>query len=385
MGRMMEIAMKRCGGGQLRFLHLVGWVVVLLPLLGETTKGSVPTSRAGQGTVQSKAAPGPRGEEKQLTFPGHGVTLAGTLLIPPAPAGTPRGAKRPAVLLVGEEGTTNRDGVTVGKATHLIYREIAEGLAAEGIVSLRFDPRCQGASECRPPQSFDDLIDDTHAALQFLGAQAGIDAKRLVLLGHGGGGYLSMCLLSQKENVAAGLILVNTSGRTLGKMVREEFQARLREEGRPQAEISRILAKSERITRRLAYGTTDFASENLDPRDPYDAELLRRIDQHPLVVSLLVNDPLQIISAARVPIFLLQGEKDLRVTTRDLGFLEDALSRTNHPDFTKRTLPTMDHWLKATPGDPSFVTEQDATRPLEKDLLAAILEWWTPRFATRKP
>lgn len=352
-------------------------VFLAMSLVPVAAKGEIDASASAGTTLQSKT------ESKAVRFPGHGVTLAGTLLLPPPAANAPRAAKRPAVLLVGEEGTSSRDGYTVGQATHQVYLELAEGLAAAGIPSLRFDRRCRGESECQPPQLFDDLIDDTYSALRFLGNQPGIDASRLLIVGHGEGGYLGMCLLSQKEGAALGLVTINTSGRTLGKMVREEFLARMKEEGLTSAQINPVLARADRITRQMAFGTSSFPAENLDPKNRYDAELLRRIGQFPMVVGLLVNDPLQIISAVRVPILLVQGGKDVRVTARDVGFLEESLKRTNHPDFSVRTFPEMDHWMKVNPGSPSFASEEDAARPFEKGLLSVLLEWCKPRWADR--
>jgi len=358
-------------------IAVVGLVFMSASLARAVAKSETIASSLSGATAQAKA------ESKSVRFPGQGVTLAGTLLSPSAATNVPRVAKRPAVLLVGEEGTSTRDGYTVGKANHQVYLELAEGLAAAGIPSLRFDRRCRGESDCRQPKSFDDLIDDTHGALLFLGNQPGIDASRLLIVGHGEGGYLGICLLSQKEGAAAGLVTINTSGRTLGKMVREEFQARMKEEGYTPAQINPILARAERVTRQMAYGLTSLSSENLDPANRYDAELLRRMDQYPMVIGLLVNDPLQIITAVRVPVLLLQGEKDVRVTTRDVGFLEESLKRTNHPDFSVRTFPDMDHWLKVNPGSASFAAEEDATRPFEKGLIPVLIEWCKSRFADR--
>ncbi|MGA1369853.1 MAG: alpha/beta hydrolase, partial [Blastocatellia bacterium] len=202
-------------GISLGFVAAVAALIYTATLLTPAvSRGEVIASASAGAPVQSKT------ESKPVRFPGHGVTLAGTLLLPSPATNVPRTAKRPAVLFVSEEGTSNRDGYTVGKATHRIYLELAEGLAAEGIPSLRFDRRCQGESECRQPQSFDDLIDDMYAALQFLGTQPGIDASRLVIVGHGEGGYLGICVLSQKEKAAAALVLINTSGRVLGRMMR---------------------------------------------------------------------------------------------------------------------------------------------------------------------
>jgi hypothetical protein len=66
-----------------------------------------------------------------------------------------------------------------------------------------------------------------------------------------------------------------------------------------------------------------------------------------------------------------------------VGFLEESLKRTNHPDFSVRTFPDMDHWLKVNPGSASFAAEEDATRPFEKGLIPVLIEWCKSRFADR--
>jgi alpha-beta hydrolase superfamily lysophospholipase len=316
-------------------------------------------------------------ESREVSFPGHQLKLAGTLLVPKRPAGGP---KQAAAVIIGEWGTTTRDGMVVGDVTHPIYREMATSLATQGVVTLRFDRRCRGASECRPVEAYDDYIDDLHGAIKFLAAQPEVDPARLVLIGHGEGAYMATSLLAQQDHVAAGLIVAAMSGRTLGKMMREEFQARMMEEGRSPAEINEIATKVERITRALFYSRSEILNEKFDPRNPYHLELEALLKEPSRTVSLLVNDPLQAFAAARVPVLILQGDKDLQVTRKDSGFLEEALKRIYHPDFTLRTFPDMDHLLLVNQGKPTFASYRQGGRPVDPQFLTTINSWISTRF-----
>ncbi|MFM8395680.1 MAG: alpha/beta hydrolase [Acidobacteriota bacterium] len=314
---------------------------------------------------------------REVTFAGHNLKLAGTMLVP---ARKNSATRLPAAVIVGEMGTTTRDGLQVGSAAHLVYRDLATALARQGLVTLRYDRRCRGASECKKIEAYDDYIDDLHGAIKFLSAQPEVDPKRIVLIGHGEGGFIATSLLAQFENAAAGLVVVSMSGRTLGKMLRDEIQARMSEEGRPTAEIRENQAKAERITRALFYSRPEVIKETFDPANPYDMELREVINESPRAVSLLVNDPLQAFAALRLPILILQGGKDLEVTTKDAFFLEEALKRIYHPDHTLRTLAEMDHLLKVNKGQPTFASYKDETRPIDPELTTMIAEWVLERY-----
>jgi uncharacterized protein len=315
---------------------------------------------------------------REVTFPGHNLKLAGTMVIPPR---KPSASRLPAAVIIGEMGTTTRDGLQIGAASHPVYRDLAGSLASRGVVTLRYDRRCRGTSECRKIDAYDDYIDDLQGAIRFLSAQPEVDPKRILLIGHGEGAFIATSLLAQFENAAAGLIVVSMSGRTLGKMLRDEFQVRMTEEGRSAAEIREIQAKAERITRALFYSRPEVIKETFDPANPYDVELREVIDEAPRAVSLLVNDPLQAFAALRLPILIVQGEKDLEVTAKDAAFLEEALKRIYHPDHTLQLLAEMDHLLRVNKGQPTFASYRDDARPTDPRLLSIINEWVAARFA----
>lgn len=311
-------------------------------------------------------------ESKKVIFAGHKLKLAGTLLVP---GGQPKGKKLPGVVIVGETGTTTREGIRVGTVEHNVYRHLAESLAAQGIASLRYDRRCQGESECQKIETYDDYIDDLRGAVTYLAADPAVDARRIVLLGHGEGAFLATSLLAQIDDAAAGLVVVAMSGRNLGKFLRDKFQAQMSEEGRSQDEIRRVTLKVERITRPIFYNQSESVKEKFDPQDPYDAELMALLAESQRAVSLMVNDPLQILASVKVPVLILQGGKDLEMTTKDAAFLDESLRRTYHPDHTLRIYPNMDHLLRANPGRPGFATYRDTSLAVDREFLRQTCEW----------
>jgi len=353
------------------------WLVLLLAIV---LPPGLPFSEALAQVPGLNRSPGSqetRPEAREVTFPGHKVRLAGTIL---APVRKSNATRLPAALIVGEMATTTRDEIVVGTIAHPVYRDLAASLADGGIVSLRFDRRCRGASECKVIDSYDDYIDDIHAALRFLQAQPEVDPARIVFIGHGEGAYLATSLISQRDDLKTGLIVIGMSGRTIGKMLRDEFSGRMTEAGRPPAEINAVLRKTERITRALLYNRSELLNEKFDESDPYDSVLRGLLTEMPRTVSLMVNDPLQALIAVRTPILILQGEKDLEVTLRDSGFLEEALKRTYHPDFTVKTLPEMDHLLMVNREKATYASYRGSTRPTDPQLLSAINQWIASRY-----
>jgi hypothetical protein len=310
-------------------------------------------------------------ESKEIKFDGVNVQLAGTLLVPKLEAGK----RAPAVLIIAGSGPTPRDGVTFGSAKQLIYRELAEHLAARGYVTLRYDKRCVGASACAKPASFDDFIDDARGAVDYLRELPQVDRKRIFLFGHSEGGLIAATIGANDEQELAGIVLAAMSGRTLAKLMREQIQNRLTEAGQPAKEISDFMARYDRVVRGLMNGRTRFPEENLNEKDPFDALLVGLINQYEVVIALLVNDPLQIVNNLKYPVLVLQGKKDVQVAVKDAQFIEEALKRAEHPDATTHLLDDVDHLLKTNKGAASLAAYADAARPIDANLLAILTEW----------
>ncbi len=323
-------------------------------------------------TVGRALPAGVRSEE--VKFDSVSVRLAGTLLLPKLEAGK----RAPAVLIIAGSGPTPRDGVRIGEVEQFIYRDLAEYLAGQGYAVLRYDKRCVGASTCKPKSSFDAYVDDARDAVGYLRSRAEIDPAKVFVLGHSEGGFIGSVVASNDDTLA-GLVLAASPGRTMNKLLRDQLQARMKEAGKPEAEIAAFIAKLDRIVRALTSGVREGLAEQLDAKDPNDVILLSLVNQPDFVVPLLINDPLQIVNTVKVPVLILQGEKDLQVSVRDAQFLNEALNRAHHPDYALHLLPDVDHLLKTNKGAASVASYADATRPLDAKLLAILTEWLQKR------
>lgn len=326
--------------------------------------------------VSNKGGALPAGvRSEDVKFTGVDVTLNGTLLLPKLDAGK----RAPAILLVGGAGQATRDGAKLGNTSHTLYRELAEHFAGQGWVVLRYDKRCAGSGACKPKTTVDLLVDDARDALAFLRKRPEVEPRNVFLLGHGEGGFVSAVLASNDETLA-GVILAAAPGRTLNKVLREQLQLRMREAGRPDAEITAQVAKLDRLVRGMAAGV---APENertgLDPKNPYDAVLLSVIEQPEFVIPLFINDPLQVAGAIKIPVLILQGEKDVESSVKDAQFLNEALSRAQHPDHTMQLLPDLDHLFKANKGAARSAVYAEV-RPVDAGALTVMAEWMRKRL-----
>src|SRR6201999_1634611 len=97
----------------------------------------------------------------------------------------------PAVVLVHGPGPDDRDETIY---SNHIFRDLAEGLASQGIAVLRYDKRTKVYGEKMSELDFtiqDETVDDAVKAVALLRQQPEIDPARVFVLGHSLGGYAS--------------------------------------------------------------------------------------------------------------------------------------------------------------------------------------------------
>jgi alpha-beta hydrolase superfamily lysophospholipase len=315
--------------------------------------------------VQDKANSPSFFQSQEVKFDGHGVQLAGTLVAPKLEAGK----RAPGLLIVTGASTTLGEAALAGAGRSPLFQDLAEHLAGRGFAVLRYDKRCLGGSECKAPSSFDDYIDDARKAVEFLKKQPQVDPAKVFFFGHNEGGHIVSSLAAFEETKCAGVVLAAMSGRTLVKLLREQVQNRMAEAGKPAADISAYLVKYDRIVKGLTGGRSSYGDEKLDAKDPYDAALLDLIKRREIIVSLLINDPLQIINGVQSPVLILQGKKDTQIAVKDAQYLEEALKRAAHSDVTLQLFDDMDHLLKTSKGTTG------AERPPNAAMLTVLTEW----------
>lgn len=192
----------------------VSLVVDAAGLIGGLHVGHAPASSAGatgsksSPTTSTSAVGAPAGV-RQMPVGIGSPPLRGTLTLP---AGNGR---FPAVILVSGSGANDQDE-TIG--SNKPFEEIALGLAARGIASVRYDKRTRDYPSSINPRTFtptQEFLPDALTAIRLLKRLRAVNSRRIFVLGHSLGGTYAP-LVAQRAPEVAGVILLAGGAETLG-------------------------------------------------------------------------------------------------------------------------------------------------------------------------
>ncbi len=305
------------------------------------------------------AASKSRPMETSLEAPGPNGPLKGTLLSPDV-------SQAPVVLIIPGSGPTDRDGNNPLGVKAAPYRLLAEGLARQGIATVRIDKRgmfaSAGAVRDANDVTISDYAADVHAWVGAIRKTTG--APCVWLLGHSEGGLVALAAAGAPAGLC-GLILVSTPGRQLGAVLREQLRAN-------PANAPLLPSADEAIASLEAGRAVDVSG--LHPA-------LQRLFA-PAVQGFLISeiglDPARLIAAYAGPVAIVQGDSDLQVSVADAQRLKTAA-----PAASLRILPGVNHVLKAasaTDRTANLSTYADPDLPLAPGVVDAVAEFVkTPR------
>jgi uncharacterized protein len=320
--------------------------------------------------------------ERQVAFESApGVRLAGTLTLP-----AERGP-HPAVVLVGGTGAQDRDASIAGHRPFLV---LADHLARQGIAVLRFDERGVGASSGRHDAATTlDFADDVTAAVSWLAAQAGVDARRIGVIGHSEGGMVAP-LVATRTAAVAFLVLLAAPGVPMREIGVRQAEAVARAEGVPEADVaarvklsSSILALfaeelDEPTLKRRARPILDegFAGIPLTPRmRAQQIELALAHYASPWAQFALRYDPAPALRRVRVPVLALHGALDVQIdAATNLAAITSALRAGGNPHVTAHALPGLNHLFQSarTGGLGEYAAIEETFSPAA---LRLVSEW----------
>ena len=263
----------------------------------------------------------------------------------------------PVVLLLSGSGPTDRNGnspMLPGKNNSL--QMLAEGLAENGIASLRYDKRGVGESAkamvSEADLRFETYVDDAVAWCEQLRKDKRFSA--VIIAGHSEGSLIGM--LTAKRCNAAGFISIAGAGRAAADILRTQLAGKLPPE---------LATQSDAILKNLEAGkTTD------DP--PAALAALYRSSVQPYLISWFRYDPAKSIAALTVPVLIVQGTTDLQVSVDDAKRLAAA-----NPKAKLLLIEGMNHVLKEVPPDreKQMASYSDPKLLLAPDFLAGVVEF----------
>ncbi len=288
--------------------------------------------------------------DQEVTVTSAGAALHGSLLLPDAVG------NYPAVLIIAGSGPTDRNGNgPLGLNTNT-YQMIAEGLAADGIASLRFDKRGIAASAAAMTAEkdlrFDTYVDDAVVLARYLKSQPHVGC--LFILGHSEGALIGALASAQAK--PCGFISVAGAGERAGRTLLRQLRAR----NLPQAQLD----FSASVITQLEHG-------QLVPGIP-DSSVLFRPSVQPYLISYFSRDPQAAIAAVSASVLILQGTADIQISVDDAKQLATA-----QPKAKLVLLQGVNHVLKNAPMDleANLATYGDPSLPLAPSVLPAIAEF----------
>jgi dienelactone hydrolase len=285
----------------------------------------------------------------------------------PGTLSTPVGAGPfPAVVLVHGSGPQDRDE-TVGGVR--FFRDLAWGLASQGILALRYDKRTKVHAEQLTPEVIasmtiqDEVIDDALAAVKLLRQTPGIDPQHIYVLGHSLGATVAP-LIGQQDPAIAGLIIAAGLTRPLEDTILDQFTYTYSLSGSmsdsQKAELEELKVKVARVK-------DPSLSDQVPAKD-------LPLGLHPAYwLALREYRPAEVALSLEMRIFVLQGGRDYQVTVEgDYPGWQKALGRKSNA--TLKLYPRLSHTF--TPGE-GRATPQEylAAAHVDGEVIRDIASW----------
>jgi uncharacterized protein len=278
-------------------------------------------------------------------------TLSGTLMLPDG------NGPFPVALIIAGSGPTDRDGNSAMGIHNDIYKKLAQGLAAQGIATLRYDKRMIGASTATQTESelrFDDYVDDALTLTSWLENDKRFSS--VAIIGHSEGSLIGI-LAAQRDPRVSKFVSLEGAGRNLGAILNEQVSAN---PANPPAVVEEV----ERINASLLAGKT------IDNPDPTLYALYRPSVQ-PYLISEYKYDPPKELAKLTIPVLIVQGSTDIQISATDAKLLAAA-----DPKARLVTIEGMNHVLVDAPPDRSAnAATYTQTLPLSAALVPAIVQF----------
>ena len=332
---------------------------------------------------------------KNVTFPGGaaGVTLAGTLTLPPG------NGPFPAAVLIAGSGPNDRDETIFG---HKPFWVLADNLTRRGITVLRYDKRGVGQSTGSYALATSrEFADDAQAATVYLQTLPQIASRKIGLIGHSEGGLIAPMVAAKSPDIAYLVLLAGTGvpGRQIlmeqGALINKAMGMSSADSAKSQAVQSEALTiaaqetdpaaarvKVSALLHRAVAAMTAGEKKQLGSPEAF-IQAQTQFAASPWMHFFLIYDPVPTLKQVRCPVLALDGSLDMQVpSAENLAAIAASLKAGGNPDVTTQELPGLNHLFQtAKTGSPAEYAHIEET--LAPVVLTTVGDWITARTAGR--
>jgi dienelactone hydrolase len=287
-------------------------------------------------------------------------------IVLPAILTLPKDCKACAVvLLLHDMGPQDKDH-SIGPTK--MFRDLAVGLAAEGIASLRYDKRTfrygpELMADLRVLNFENEVIEDALAAIQLLRTVSEIDTQRISLIGLGFGGMLAGHLASRSPLPIRHVLAVGSSPRPLPDQLLDQYIQLLSAE----MGFAAMQAAVQQLERQTQLAKSIKLSAHL-PADSLPLQL-----PAPYWQRLQKFDPLAGYWQTDAELWFVRGGNDYQSQAGDQEQWEMRLLGRSKVRFS--TLPQLNHLLMPATDSISPTKAYQKQNNVDAAALKAISAW----------
>lgn len=299
-------------------------------------------------------------QESEVTVGSGDWALPGTLTLP---KGT---GPFPAVVLVHGSGPNDRDE-SIGP--NKPFRDLAWGLASQGIAVLRYDKRTKVYAAKFTPEMVakltvkEETTDDALLAVQLLRQTKNIDPKRIYVAGHSLGAMMAP-RIGQQDPALAGLIILAGPARPLEDVVIDQYTYLYNLDG---TLTGTEYANLKELKTQVEFVKSPGLSDQTPSQDlPLGIGAAYWLD-------LRGYEPAKIAETLNMRLLVLQGGRDYQVSPdKDFPAWKEALA--GNINATLKLYPALNHLFIAGEGQPN-PQEYNLEGHVSQEVVADIGQW----------
>lgn len=270
---------------------------------------------------------------KDLNIKSSNIELKGTLL------NSENGNLKKLVIFAHGSGPNDRDETIFENKP---FKDIAENLYLKGISSYRFDKRTLSNPESFNDKSTidDEVTNDIINIVAYFKNDSKFSNYEITVLGHSLGAYL-LPRIASKSNQISKIILLAGNSRPLDHLIIEQYEYLYK-----LTPTQELKDASQKVKEQIAVLNSKSFNINT-PKEKLPFNLSANYWQ-----SVLNYKPLKEIQKVKIPILILQGERDYQVTMKDFELWKTNLKNNKKVRFIN--YPKLNHIFMSgeKPSDP---------------------------------